>query len=87
LPRTALFTGKEINQPGYPMQGLLIQSNFSLIKMPCFISFFEEQCIVFFAKDLIISKDDEIFENNNTYSLKEKLSMSKNNTLDFKINL
>jgi hypothetical protein len=55
--------------------------------MPCFISFFEEQCIVFFAKDLIISKDDEIFENKNTYSLKEKVSMSKNNTLDFKINL
>jgi hypothetical protein len=66
---------------------LHIQPNFSLIKNPCFISFFEEQHHVFLVKDLIISKDSSIFENRNTYSLKDKVSMRKKNTLDFKIKL
>jgi hypothetical protein len=42
---------------------------------------------VFLARDLIISKDNPIFENKNTFSLKEKVSMRTQNTLDFKIYL
>jgi hypothetical protein len=69
------------------MQDLHIQPNSNLIKDPCFISFFEQQYHIFLAKDLIKSKDEPVFENKNTYTLKEKVSMRSHNTLDFKIYL
>ena len=51
------------------------------------MSFFEQQYHIFLAKDLIKSKDEPVFENKNTYTLKEKVSMRTQNTLDFKIYL
>lgn len=88
LPRTSLFTGKDINLLKMHIQDLYVQPNFNLIKNPCFISFSEEKHHVFLAKDLSTSSIDKpVFENKNTYSLKDKVSMKTLNTLDFKIRL
>ena len=86
LSKTLLLTCKNNKRNGFPMQDLQVQSNFSQTNTACFISFFEEHYHVFLAKDLIISKDDEIFKNENTYSFKEKVFMRTDNTFDFKIN-
>ena len=84
LPRTSLFTGKDANQIGFQMADIQMPANQSLQKEPCFISFFEQQYHLYLAKDLIKSKEEPVFENKNTYILKDKVVVRIKNTLDFK---
>ncbi len=87
LPRTSLFTGKDINQVYFKLQDLQIMHNANLHKDLSFIAFYESSNYIFMAKDIIKSVDQEIFSHKNTYRIKEKFIIKKSNNLDFKLNL
>jgi len=87
LPRTSLFTGKDTNQVNFKLQDLQIIQNPNLQKDVSFIGFFEQIYHVFLAKDLIKSADNDVYENKNTYHIKEKFLIKSPNGLDFKLNL